>query len=148
MTSGQPTGGGSGSEGGEGGSSGVPAEVDRDYAERTTQMVLDYLNRQKEQPDPELLRDLDWTDRDLNEFVDRWNRARDLSQSGDERDRLKWQEMLESLELGGAANRVRQGTGLNDTFQQMQDSGSRMQFPESLRKRFEAYNKALERSRR
>ena len=35
---------------------GIPTLVNEDYANRTTQMVLDYLNRQKDQPDPELLR--------------------------------------------------------------------------------------------
>ncbi len=53
----------------------------KDYADRTTQMVLDYLNRQKEQPDPELLRELNWTEDDLRNFTDRWNKARNLASS-------------------------------------------------------------------
>lgn len=44
-------------------------------------MVLDYLNRQKDQPDAELLRELDWTKQDLQQFVERWNQARNLAQS-------------------------------------------------------------------
>ncbi|MCA9132685.1 MAG: hypothetical protein KDA45_06010 [Planctomycetales bacterium] len=110
-------------------------------------MVLDYLNRQKEQPDPELLRELDWTPGDLNEFVDRWNEARDLSASGDERARQQWEELLQSLDLATADQRIRQAGTVNDTFQQMQDSGGRMRAPANLRKQYDAFRQALERAR-
>ena len=110
-------------------------------------MVLDYLNRQKDQPDPDLLRELDWTPQDLKRFVDRWNRARDLSQSPNPADRQQWEQMLEDLNLNAASRDIRQGSGRDDNFQQMRDSGGRFQVPASLQKQFDAYRKALEQSR-
>lgn len=110
-------------------------------------MVLDYLNRQKDQPEPELLRELDWTADDLQRFVERWNAARDLADSDQPADRLQWQQMLEQLNLTPPEQRVRQGSSRNDSFQQMQDGGARLRAPESLRKQFDAYRKALEAAR-
>ena len=110
-------------------------------------MVLDYLNRQKDQPDPELLRQLDWTPDDLQRFVERWNRARDLADSDQPEERQQWNEMLERLQLVAPEQRVREGSGRNDAFQQMQDAGERLRAPESLRKQFEAYRKAIEATR-
>lgn len=111
-------------------------------------MVLDYLNRQKDQPDPELLRELEWTPDDLQRFVERWNQARDLADSDQPAERQQWQDMLEQLKLTAPEQRVRQGSARNDNFQQMQDDGGRLRAPESLRKQFEAYRKALEAARR
>ena len=138
---------GSGLQGGEGGSTGTREATNQEFAEQTTQMVLDYLNRQKDQPDPELLRQLDWTADDLQRFVDRWNTARDMADSTDPEQRQKWNEMLERLELKPPEQRLRSGSARNDNFQQMQDSGGRAPAPESLRKQFEAYRRAIEAAR-
>jgi hypothetical protein len=143
----QPTGSGTGTQGGEGGATGTREEANREFAEKTTNMVLDYLNRQKDQPDPELLRELDWTPDDLKRFVDRWNQARDLADSDQPAERQQWQEMLEQLNLLPPDQRVRKGSARNDDFQQMQDSGDRLRAPASLRKQFEAYRKAIEAAR-
>lgn len=110
-------------------------------------MVLDYLNRQKDQPDPELLRELDWTRQDLQQFVERWNQARNLAESPDPSQRRKWQEMLENLNLTSAEQRVRQGSGRNDSFQQQRDAGGRLRMPAALQKQFDAFRKALEQAR-
>lgn len=111
-------------------------------------MVLDYLNRQKDQPDPELLEELEWTEQDLKEFVERWNEARELASSVSPEDRLAWQEKLQSLGLKPPTQGARQGAALNDTFQQMRDSGSRVRLPRSLEKQYEAFQKAMERANR
>ena len=110
-------------------------------------MVLDYLNRQKDQPDPELLRELDWTPQDMQRFVQRWNQARDLADSPNPADRQRWSQMLEDLNLTAADAQLRQGSGRNDNFQQQRDSGGRMRFPASLQKQFDAYRQAMERAR-
>ncbi len=142
-----PGGSGTGTRGGEGGGSSQRDATNGELADKTTQMVLDYLNRQKDQPDPDLLRKMDWTAQDLNRFVERWNQARDLADSRNPADRKKWQELLEQLDLSPAERRVRQGSDLNDNFQQMRDSGGRMRVPTSLQKQFEAYRNAIEQAR-
>lgn len=131
--------------GGEGGDAPGSDEVNEDYAEKVTQMVLEYMDRQKDQPDPELLEDLNWTERDLQEFVERWKEARDLADSGDEDDKIEWKEKLRELGLRPPKLGARQGSNLNDSFQQMQDSGSRIRRPEALSKEYDAYLKSMQR---
>ncbi len=66
---------------------------------KATDMVLDYLKRQKDQPDPELLKKLNWTEKDLKSFVDRWQRAKDDAM----RDPKKQKELEDSLKSLGLA---------------------------------------------
>ncbi|MCR9295891.1 MAG: circumsporozoite protein- membrane associated protein, partial [bacterium] len=131
-------------QGGPGGDAQSADEVNQEYAEKTTQMVLDYLNRQKDQPDPELLQELNWTKEQLQDFVTRWNRARDLASNGSDQDRQEWQEKLRDLGLRPPTLGPRTGSDRNDSFQQMQDSGSRVRYPSALRKQFEAFQRAME----
>ena len=142
---GRTTGGGASStSGGPGGDAQSKDQVNQEYAEKTTQMVLDYLNRQKDQPDPELLEELDWTEDQLQEFVTRWNRARDLASNGTNQDRQEWQEKLRDLGLRPPTLGPRTGSDLNDAFQQMQDSGSRVRYPSALQRQFEAFQRAMQ----
>jgi collagen type III alpha len=106
-------------------------------------MVLDYLQRQKEQPDSELLRELNWTQDDLNSFLQRWERARELANSPDPEKRRQWTEQLRSLGLTPPAARARAAEGRNDALRGLEDSGSRVRPPESLRKQFEAFRRAV-----
>jgi hypothetical protein len=107
-------------------------------------MVLDYLNRQKDQPDPELMKELNWTRNDFDNFLNRWNEARDLSQSDDPEVRRQWQQQLDSLGLQPRRQGSIAGSGVNDAFRQQQDGGTRVRPPESLRKQYEAFQKALQ----
>lgn len=141
---GAASGGGNGTAGGEGGDAGSQDAANAEYAEKTTQMVLDYLERQKEQPDPKLLEELNWTQQDLQNFVDRWSQARELSVNGDQQDRLRWQSKLEELGLRPPTKLPIAGSGINDTFQQMQDAGNRIRPPENVRKQYEAFRRALD----
>ncbi|QDV27661.1 hypothetical protein [Aureliella helgolandensis] len=118
--------------------------VDQQAAQQTTDMILDYLNRQKEQPDPELLRKLNWTPNDLQNFVDRWNAARELGTQGTPQDKLRWKEMLQDLQLDRSTQGQRAASTFNDTFQQMQDSGSRMRLPARLQKEYDLFRRVLE----
>ncbi len=118
--------------------------VNQNDAEQTTQLVLDYLNRQRDQPDPELLRELNWTKADFQSFLDRWNQARDLSTSEDPKERLQWQQKLQELGLSTRSRKAIAGSGNNDAFRQQQDGGTRIRPPESLRKQYEAFRQALQ----
>ena len=137
---------GSGIGNGDGGGDGKADQADLDFANRTTQMVLDYLNRQKDQPDPELLRELNWSADDLRNFTERWNKARDLAVSPKPEDQKKWKEMLEDLGLNRQLVRPSAAGSVDDNFQQMRDSGNRVRPPENLRKQYEAFRRAFEKS--
>ena len=102
------------------------------------------MNRQKDQPDPELMQELDWTPADFQAFLDRWNRARDLSHSSDPAARQRWEQQLQNLGLGPRQQGALKGSGINDNFRQQQDGGTRVRPPDSLRKQYEAFQRALQ----
>lgn len=140
----QAQGGGDSGRGGEGGSDGLAMEPNESYAKKATELVLDYLNRQKDQPDPELMRELEWNKGDFDNFLDRWNKARDLASSPDPDQRRRWEEQLNALGLQPPRRDAISGSGLNDSFRQQLDAGSRVRPPERLRKQYEAFQKALQ----
>ncbi len=118
--------------------------ADKEAAAKAANMVLDYLDRQRDQPDPELLREVDWDKNDLNRFVDRWKQARELASQGDDAARQDWEELLSSLNL----NEKRSGSlgpmQRSDDFRKMSDSAVRIQPPKNLLKRWQAVQRALE----
>ena len=57
-----------------------PDPVDLEYARKATDMVLDYLDRQRDEPDKELLEELNWTADDLRRFSERWKKVRQMEQ--------------------------------------------------------------------
>ncbi|MFO1063172.1 MAG: hypothetical protein U0892_04800 [Pirellulales bacterium] len=117
--------------------------IDSDaYAQDVTNMVLEYLKRQKEQPDSDLLKELNWTKADVDAFLKRWESARSLADSADPESRRKWKEQLRSLGLSPGSMKGRATGGRDDSMQGLQDSGSRVRPPEALRKQYEAFRKA------
>jgi hypothetical protein len=82
----------------------------------------------------------------LKDFVNRWNKLRDLSVSPSEADRLEWEEKLNELGLNGRQGKPQIASSPDDKLYRMRDSGTRIQPPESLRRQFDAFRKALEKS--
>jgi hypothetical protein len=136
-----PKGGGSGeskeSQGGEFGSDRAKVE----YADKATDMMLEYIDRQKDQPDPELLKRLNWSADDLRQFADRWKRAKEQAKT-DSSKRVELEETLRNLGLSGTGQKVNQLKDRNDGLRGMREEGGRLRPPESLREQFEAFRKA------
>ena len=141
-----PTGSGASSGIGNSGDTTAPtsAAVDRAAAERSADMVLDYLDRQRDQPDPELLREINWSQRDLNQFVDRWKSARELADKGEPASSQKWEELLNALQLKSANTGRLDRSRLTDDFRQMSDSIGNRNVPRGLKKRWEAFQRATQ----
>jgi hypothetical protein len=112
-----------------------------EYAEKTTDMVLDYIDRQRDQPDPELLRRLGWSAEDLRTFADRWKSAREQSRLTPEK-RSEFEAALKSLGLRHKDRRPEAMRDRDDQIQGLQEEGMRLRPPESLREQFEAFRKA------
>ena len=106
--------------------------------------MLDYLKQQKEQPDPELLREMNWTKDDLQNFLNRWQAARSLADSPDSDQRKKWTDQLQSLGLMPPRVKAVGSSGREDQLRGMEEGGLRRQAPESLRRQFEAFRKAIQ----
>jgi hypothetical protein len=136
-----PEGGGTPGSGGGGEKSTGAEKANLDYAEKTTDLVLDYLDRQRDQPDPELLRRMGWTPEDLRRFTDRWKSARENARLTPEK-RAEFEASLRSLGLRHADKRPDRLTDRDDTLKGMQEEGMRLRPPESLREQFEAFRKA------
>jgi collagen type III alpha len=124
-----------------------PDPVDLDYAKRATDLVLDYLNQNRDAPDPELLDRLNWTPEELQEFSQRWNRQ--LQQPGSDAaaaDPRQVEEALKSLGIRppgeGPIGASREQA---DDLRGLRDAGGRRPAPNLHRDAFEAFRQGLRR---
>jgi hypothetical protein len=104
-------------------------------------MLLDYIDRQRDQPDPELLKRLNWSSDDFRKFADRWRQAKEQAKL-DPSKKLELDETLRNLGLTGTGQKVNKLRDRDDGIRGMQEEGGRMRPPESLREQFEAFRKA------
>jgi collagen type III alpha len=137
-----------------GGKSGEPADPDGgqaenledpanlEYAKKATDMALEALRRQREQPDPELLKKLHWSEQDLRKFLDRWESAREQAMSDPEQQK-KFEKELQALGLVPRRGDARQVDRRLDQLRGMRESGVRMPAPENLRRQFDQYRRSL-----
>jgi len=108
-------------------------------------MALEHLRDQKQNPDPELLKELGWTKDELAEFVRRWD-AMEKAAKEDPKAQKELDESLRSLGLRPAKNRKRSAPGVSDNQRDLRDSGSRSSAPPSYREQFEQFRKGAGRS--
>ena len=114
-----------------------------DYAKEATNLALDYLERQKDQPDPELLKEMNWTKDDLNQFLERWKKTRDaLNKNGEQRELAE--QDLRSLGLRPPKSKAGSVQGNDDQYRDLRDSGPRVNPPKTLKSQFESVKKALQ----
>ena len=153
--SGQPAGGGLSGSGQ--GLAGQPAgeappasEPNLEYARKATDMALEYLKEHQERPDPGLLKELQWTEKDWKGFLERWER---LKRSSKEKEagaaaRRELDESLRSLGLSPRGERLRRGVGRDDALRGLRDAGQRSRPPRAYEDQFNAYKKGAARSSR
>ncbi len=108
-----------------------------------TDLTLEYLDRQREHPDPELLKKLKWTPEQLREFADRWRKAKEEAQS-DPRKQKELDDALRSLRLAPSQGSVRSLDAGDDRIRGLQDDGVRVRPPESLREQIQQFRKAMQ----
>ncbi len=132
---------------GKGGDAAMPPDaVNTDYAKKATDMVLDYLDQTRDQPDQELLDKLKWTREDLQRFRDRWKDVRDLDPtSASETPRNRdIEDALRSLGMrapGSDTGDTRSDTA--DDLRGIRDSGNRKPPPAAYRDAFDAFRRAM-----
>ncbi|QDT07698.1 hypothetical protein K227x_61260 [Rubripirellula lacrimiformis] len=140
---------GDGSDGaGEGGDAALPPDpVNTEYAKQAADMVLDYLDQTRDQPDRELLDQLDWTESDLKRFRERWNRVRELDPGNDQGNQPGGREMEDALRSLGlrdtnrdAGRSERAGA---DSLRGLRDSGNRKPPPAAYRDAFDAFRRSM-----
>lgn len=122
----------------------APDPVDVEAAKEATDLVLDSLKNQRENPDQELLDRLGWTPDQLRNFVDRWEKTRSLGQQNDPAAQRQYEESLKSLGIRPPGNSgPRKSLGRDDQLRDIQDTGQRMAAPPQFRDAIEAYRRSL-----
>gem|GEM_PF-1343061 len=122
-----------------------PDPIDVEQARKATDLVLNYLNSQREKPDPKLLEQLDWNPEELRAFADRWSKIRRSDQTADG-DGKQIDEALRSLGIRSVENgRMGQATDTDDAVRGLKDAGNRTPAPSIHRDAFDAFRKNVNR---
>lgn len=74
-------------------------EANLEFTKKATDLAIEYLEGQQEDPDPELLERLNWTEAELREFVQRWKDLKARAESGNEAEKRQLEQELRSLGL-------------------------------------------------
>ena len=126
-------------------------DVNREYAEKATELALEHLSDQlaREEPDPDLLRELGWSREELERFYSRWEamrrQAAEPSPEG-ERTRRQLDEALRNLGLRSRGTQIDRGAGPSDDIRRMHES-RRIDPPPQWRDLFRAYTRGVAGSR-
>ncbi len=121
-----------------------PEEANAEYAKQATDMVLDYLDQTRDEPDRELLDKLKWSKDDLKRFADRWKKVREVA--GNNSDPNTNREITEALKSLGMKPKVEDSNNsireTADSLRSIRDSGNRRPPPAAYRDAFDAFRRA------
>jgi hypothetical protein len=107
-------------------------------------MALEYLKDHQDRPDPTLLDELGWTRDDWMQFVDRWERLKQMADE-DGAGRRELDESLRSLGLRPGGKEFRRGGDRSDDLRGLRDAGGRSSPPPTYREQFDASRKGAAR---
>lgn len=113
-----------------------------EYTRKATNMVLEYLKKQQSDPDPELLKRLQWTPEQLRQFVDRWEALRKLEERGDSKAKKKLERIYRSLGLRPGGQQRRAVRQVQDRQRGLSDA-ARSKPPASYADKFRAYKRSV-----
>ena len=114
-----------------------------EYADELTDLALEYLKEQREQPDPELLRRLDWTKNDMQKFLDRWTQAKEEAKTNSNK-KQELEAALRSLGLKSSKSQAKKSSDRDDLLKGYLENGSRTRPPESIREKVEKFRRAAD----
>ena len=121
-------------------------EANLKYAEKVTNLVLEYLEDQMDEPNPELLKELGWTKDQLRQFAEKWKKMAEQGQKAvpGSPDAEAWKEALKSLGLKPDRDR----TGVRRGRRDFKDKDNVMETqryvpPPSLRQRLKDYTERI-----
>ncbi len=121
-----------------------PDPVDLDYARQATDLVLDYLDQNRDTPDPELLDRLNWTPEELRDFTQRWRQTLQPTDDGGSVDPRQVEDALKSLGIRKPTDRtIGETRDSADELRGLQDGGNRPPAPSLYRDAFEAFRRGV-----
>jgi hypothetical protein len=115
-----------------------------EYARRATDLALEYLRDQQGSPDPDLLKQLGWTEEDLRQFLARWDEMQ-REAVRDDRGQRELDEALRSLGLRPSQRDARRVRIRNDQFQGLREMGTQSSPPPKYLEQYNAYKKGTAR---
>ena len=117
-------------------------EVNQEFAQQATDLVLEHLQDQLEadQLDQQRLDRWDWSEHDLRALLDRWQSLRDAAETGD---RAAEQELSQALRsLGLTRDRFHRADSRQADGQQQLRGGHRVQPPQEYAEQFRAFQRS------
>ncbi|MDB4664583.1 circumsporozoite protein-membrane associated protein, partial [bacterium] len=140
--------GAGGDDKGEASESPIPPDpVNVDYAKKATDLVLDYLEENRDTPDQDLLDQLNWSEEDLTRFADRWQKVRKMKSNPTNGENQDMKDALKSLGLRTPDNTTNQVRESADSLKGIRDSGNRQPPPAAYRDAFDAFRRAMGRGK-
>ena len=121
----------------------TPDPVDLDYADEATDMVLDYLEKNKDQSDPDLLDKLNWTPEQLEAFRRRWQSAKQIDRPGDPQQQQNLDQALQSLGMRRPGDLRADTPQTADDLRGLRDGGNRRPAPPAYRDAFDRFRRSL-----
>jgi hypothetical protein len=112
-----------------------------DQTRKLTDLVLEYLKDQKQRTNTELLNEMNWTERELREFVQRWEKLKLDASAGDTAAEDRYQEALRSLGLATPAEQARRAKLRRDQLRDMQEDSAVSLPPEKFAEAFRDFSK-------
>lgn len=118
--------------------------VNLDYARKATDLVLERLKDQQNDPDPELLKSMGWTAEELQQFIARWEALKRAAREDPLRGQAELDDALRSLGLRAADPRRRSVGAETQQTPGLQDRG-RSRPPAQFLEQFNAYKQGAAR---
>ena len=122
-----------------------PDEVNLDYAKQATDLVLDYLESTRDQPNQDLLNRLQWSEEELKAFVERWRQIRELPTTKGKQGRDELEDTLRSLGLRDPKSITVGQQESSDDLRAISDAGNTQQVPAAYRDAFNAFRRQMSR---
>ena len=120
-------------------------EANLEYSRRATDLVLDYLQEQADEPDADLLSDLDWTEEDLRDFLSRWQAMRDAAGSGSADAKSRLDNRIRSLGLMPGKTSSERVKVRQDSLNGIQQDGVKSSPPPEFAEKFRLFLKGAAR---
>lgn len=116
------------------------------YAEKATDLALDYLRDKNAAADRELLDKLGWSEEELKNFIERWSQLKRKAKEGSSTDRSELTRSLRSLGLRSTGDKRRTASDQNDEFRDLRDDGFRATLPAKYIEQFNAFQRGAARA--
>jgi hypothetical protein len=116
-------------------------EGNLEYSRKATDLVLEDLRNQANNPDPELLKEMNWTEQDLKDFIARWDAMKQKAGNGTPQERKRYEDAVSSLGLRPESVRRNVIQSRRDQLNKLSEDGAVNRPPANLANEFNSFLK-------